>query len=101
MAGQGFAQGGRLFEKGRFVLRVVVEASMPLPFVGGPGVGGHEFGTIEELYHPLEARLRSLRQRHAAEAENMALIELIQKEIDIYRQYSAYYGNAFFVMRRR
>lgn len=54
-----------------------------------------------ELYHPLEERLRVLRKQHAAEAENLALIEQIQKEIEIYRKYCAYYGNAFFVMRRR
>lgn len=55
----------------------------------------------EPFYHPLEARLRSLRARRAGEAEKLSLIEQIQKEIDIYRQYSAFYGNVFFVMRRR
>ncbi len=54
-----------------------------------------------ELYHPLEARLRTLRKQHAGNAENLALVEQIQSEIDLYRQYSAYYGNVFFVMRRR
>ncbi len=50
---------------------------------------------------PLEARLRLLRPQQAGNAENLALIEAVQKEIDIYRQYSAYYGSVFFVMRRR
>lgn len=53
------------------------------------------------LYRPLEARLRSLRQRYAADAERLAMIEPIQKEIDIYREHSAYYGNVFYLMRRR
>jgi SAM-dependent methyltransferase len=51
--------------------------------------------------HPLEERLRLLRERNADNAENLSLIEFIQKEIDIYRRYSAYYGSVFFVMRRR
>jgi cyclopropane fatty-acyl-phospholipid synthase-like methyltransferase len=52
-------------------------------------------------YHPVEERLRSLRKRHAGDAEKMSMMESIQMEIDIYRQYSAYYGSEFFVMRRR
>jgi hypothetical protein len=51
-------------------------------------------------YHPVEERLRLLRQQHAGSAENLALIEAIQKEIDLYRRYAAYYGSVFFVMRR-
>jgi SAM-dependent methyltransferase len=51
--------------------------------------------------HPVEERLRGLRQRQTGNPENLALIEVIQKEIDIYRRYSAYYGSVFFVMRHR
>ncbi len=50
--------------------------------------------------HPVEERLRGLRPRQAGNPENLALIEVIQKEIDIYRKYSAYYSSVFFVMRR-
>jgi SAM-dependent methyltransferase len=53
------------------------------------------------FYHPLAERLRLLRPRHAADAEKLSMIEHVQMEIDIYRQYSAYYGNVFYVMRRR
>jgi cyclopropane fatty-acyl-phospholipid synthase-like methyltransferase len=53
------------------------------------------------FYGPLEARLRLLRKRYAANAERLAIIDSIQKEIDIYRKYSAYYGNVFYLMRRR
>ena len=52
-------------------------------------------------YHPLEERLRLLRERHAANAEHLSMIESIQKEIDVFRRYSAFYGSVFFVMRRR
>lgn len=55
----------------------------------------------EPLYHPLETRLRSLRQSCAADAEKLALIESIETQIDIYRRYAAFYGNVFYQMRRR
>ncbi len=54
----------------------------------------------ELYYHPLEERLGRLRKQHAADEEKLALIEGIQKEIDLYRQYAAFYGNVFFVVRR-
>jgi len=52
-------------------------------------------------YHPLEERLRSLRKSCAADAEKLAMIDSIQTEIDVYRQYAAFYGNVFYLMRRR
>ncbi|MEN6577147.1 MAG: class I SAM-dependent methyltransferase [Phycisphaerales bacterium] len=55
----------------------------------------------EPYYHPLEERLRSLRKRYATDAEKLSVIESIQMEIDVYRRYSAYYGNVFYMMRRR
>jgi SAM-dependent methyltransferase len=55
----------------------------------------------EHYYHPLEERLRSLRERYAADVEKLSLVESIQAEIDLYRQYSAFYGYAFYMMRRR
>jgi SAM-dependent methyltransferase len=55
----------------------------------------------EHYYHPLEERLRSLRKRYAADVEKLSMVESIQAEIDLYRQYSAFYGYAFYGMRRR
>jgi SAM-dependent methyltransferase len=82
-----------------------IEANLATIRACGLEILGHfpqpESAWWEPLYHPLEARLRVLRARHAGEPENLALIEQIQKEIDIYRQYSAFYGNVFFVLRRR
>lgn len=60
-----------------------------------------ESASWTSYYHPVEERLRLLRKRHAGNAENLSMIESVQKEIDIYRRYSAYYGSVFFVMRRR
>ncbi len=55
----------------------------------------------EPYYHPLEQRLAPLRKQYAADAEKLALIESLQKEIDVHRQYPAFCGNVFYVMRRR
>jgi len=55
---------------------------------------------LDEFYNPLERRLNLLRERHAGDAERMDMIQGIQAEIDNYRQYSAYYGYEFFILRR-
>jgi cyclopropane fatty-acyl-phospholipid synthase-like methyltransferase len=56
---------------------------------------------LESFYHPLENRLQSLRQTYAADPERIDLIESIQREIEIYRRYSEYYGYEFYLMQRR
>ncbi len=82
-----------------------IETNLATIRVCGYEVIGHftqpESAWWEPYYHPLEEHLRSLRQRYAADAEKLPLIESIQKEIDVYRRYAAFYGNVFFVMRRR
>jgi len=81
-----------------------IETNLAAMRAGGYEVIGHftqpESAWWEPYYHPLEERLRSLRKQHAGDAEKLAMIEDIQREIDIYRQHSAFYGNVFFVMRR-
>ena len=54
----------------------------------------------KSYYHPLENRLQSFRKQYATDPERIEMINTIQKEIDIYRKYSAYYGNEFFLMQR-
>jgi len=56
---------------------------------------------LDPLYEPLEKRVRSFRERFAADPEKTAIIESIQKEIDIFREFSWYYGYAFFLMKNR
>ena len=55
----------------------------------------------EPYYLPLQHRLHVLRDRYAGDGEKLSVIESIQKEIDVYRKYSAYYGNVFYVMLAR
>lgn len=56
---------------------------------------------LAEFYVPLETRLRALREKCAGEPDKIGLIEFIQREIDIFREYSGYYGYVFYVMRKR
>jgi len=55
----------------------------------------------EPYYLPLQDRLRVLRGMYGGDGEKLSVIESIQKEIDVYRKYSAYYGNVFYVMLAR
>lgn len=52
------------------------------------------------FYEPLEDRLQVLREKYDAESEKLEMIESIQREIDIYRKYSSYYGYVFYLMKR-
>lgn len=54
----------------------------------------------DSYYLPLEARLTRYRDRFADEPEKLGLLEWIQTEIDMRRQYAEYYGNVFFLLRR-
>ncbi len=53
----------------------------------------------EEYYRPLGDRIKKLRTMYANDTEAMSMLDLCQKEIDIYDGYSAYFGYEFFVMR--
>lgn len=59
-----------------------------------------ELSWWKPYYHPLETRLRSFRERCATEAEKLAVVELLQTEIETYRKFSDFYGYVFYMMRR-
>jgi len=48
-------------------------------------------------YTPMEQRLARLRRTYSDDPEILAVVELHQREIDLYREYSAYYGYVFYV----
>lgn len=54
----------------------------------------------DSYYDPLGVRLPALRALHAADPEKLEMLAAIQTEIDLYRKYSAYYGNVFYLMQR-
>ena len=55
----------------------------------------------EPFYHPLEKRLAILRKQYAADTDWMAVLDTFQREINVYRRYSEYFGSIFYVMQRR
>lgn len=53
-----------------------------------------------DYYDPMESLLADKSREWADQPQGLAVIEEAREEIDLYRNYSAYYGYAFFVMRR-
>ena len=53
----------------------------------------------DEYYEPLEQRIKMLRPRYRDDPEALAVLDEEQREVDMYRRHSAWYGSAFFVMQ--
>ncbi len=54
-----------------------------------------------DYYGPLEERIHEHRQKHAADQEALQILDREQREIDLFKKYSQWYGSAFFVMQKR
>jgi len=54
----------------------------------------------ETYYRPLGARLPSLRERYAGDADKLGVVESIQFEIDVHRRNPGAYGYEFFLARK-
>ncbi len=54
---------------------------------------------LDDFYNPLEQRLIMLRKKYKHDSKAIELIEHIQREIDIFHQYSEYYGYVFYIMQ--
>lgn len=54
----------------------------------------------DNYYGPAEARLAELRAKYAGDTEALAALNEIQREYDLFRQYSDSYGYVFYVMRK-
>lgn len=59
-----------------------------------------ESAWMEPYYGPLEQRLAILRQKYAGQPAALAFFNDHQKEVDMYRKYSAWYGYVFYVMQK-
>ena len=53
-----------------------------------------------DFYSPMEHRLGILRPRYEGDAEALAALDLIQREIEMHRRYGDYYAYEFFGVRR-
>ncbi len=94
----------RGFFAGEYPAMTDVDANLAMIRACGYKEIGHfplpESAWWDEYYDPLGRRLPALRAQHAADPEKMAMLAAMQTEIDMYRKYSAYYGNVFYLMRR-
>jgi SAM-dependent methyltransferase len=54
----------------------------------------------DNYYSPVEKKLIRLRRKYADDGEALAFLEEEQREIDLFRNYSDYYGYVFYVARR-
>ncbi len=52
------------------------------------------------FYHPLEELLKKFREKYHDNSEALIIIEALQKEIDMYRKYSDYYGYIFYILEK-
>lgn len=85
-------------------LRTVPENLAQIPACGFDLLGSFalpEDAWWTEYYGPLEARIAELREEHAADPEALAVLDERQREVDLFSVHRAWYGSAFFVMRRR
>lgn len=54
----------------------------------------------EEYYRPIEAKLPHLRAKYQDDAEALEVIEIEEKEIDLYRHYASDYGYVFYIAKK-
>ena len=55
----------------------------------------------DDYYRPLQDNVIRFRKRYPDVAEARALADQCQREIDVWRAYSEFYGYHFFVLRAR
>lgn len=53
----------------------------------------------EDYYRPVTARIREWRERYN-DAEINLFLESMEKEVEIFRKYSSYYGYTFFILKK-
>ncbi len=59
-----------------------------------------ENGWWEHYYTPLEKRVKMLREKYSDDAEAQNILEMTEKEIQMYRNHSSEYGYVFYLMQK-
>ena len=54
----------------------------------------------ENYYTPLEQRIALLRKKYQQDAQASQTLDETQREIDLFRKYSAWYGYVFYIMQK-
>ncbi len=55
---------------------------------------------LDGYYGPVEKRVAELRRKHEGHPDKLAYLDTEEREIEMFRKYSAEYGYVFFVMRK-
>ena len=54
----------------------------------------------EDFYDPMEKQIRILKEKYMDNKKALDVFETMQKEIDVFKKYSEYFGYEFFVMKK-
>jgi SAM-dependent methyltransferase len=54
-----------------------------------------------DYFGPLENRIHTLRKKYAADPDALTVLDNEQRDVDLYKRCAAWYGSAFYLMRRR
>jgi ubiquinone/menaquinone biosynthesis C-methylase UbiE len=84
-------------------IRTVPEYSAEIPRHGYELIGHFTLpGDFwwSEYFKPLEHLVLELRERHKGDSEILRMLEQKEKEVDLHRKYSGWFGSAFFAMRK-
>jgi len=54
----------------------------------------------ESYYAPLEQRVRTMLAEYRNDNVTLELLNSLQREVDVYRRCSAYFGYTFYVMKK-
>lgn len=54
----------------------------------------------EEYYTPLEESIQGLRKKYENDPKALAALDEEQREVDLYRKYSRWYGSVFYLMQK-
>ncbi len=80
-----------------------VEQNLALAGSAGYRIVGHftlpESAWMDWYYGPMERRLEMLRLKYAGDPQALQRLAESQAEIDLYRQYSAWYGYEFYLLQ--
>lgn len=60
-----------------------------------------EEGWWKHYYRPLESKIVSFREKYKNDIDALTILEEFQTEIDLYRNYSEYYGYVFYILQKK
>jgi SAM-dependent methyltransferase len=94
----------RQFFAGAYPAMVDIASNLATVRSCGYDILGHftvpESSWWTEYFYPLEDRLKSYREKYAADPEKIKMIDSFYLEMEMYRKYARYYGNVFYLMQR-